>query len=325
MLCSRHRGERRLLNVRLVPRRESRDAASCPNARQRVKEFQVADINQDLLLAALAMLTGAVPQEDLRSALLAWAECPERPLGELLKERGHLDENRVKALNCLVSAHLRQNNGDLGASLDAWNAQALTQDMLTEMENASPGSTLGPTLAASLAATLAGTRGDAEGFELHSELPSFTQEQRFRLIRPHAKGGIGQVWLARDQELQRDVAVKEIQAHYADREGLRARFLLEAEITGNLEHPGIVPVYSLGRNAEGRPFYAMRFIRGETLSLAIKQFHERRIKQAETDEVRKRGGLGRRVPAVAQTFPRCLRCDRVCPQPGSDPPRSQAG
>ena len=55
---------------------------------------------------------------------------------------------------------------------------------------------------------------------------------------------------------------------------LRARFLLEAEITGNLEHPGIVPVYSLGRNAAGRPFYAMRFIRGETLSAAIKLFHE---------------------------------------------------
>ena len=115
----------------------------------------MADINQDLLLAVLAMLTGAVPREDLRSALLAWAECPERPLGELLKERGNLDENRVKALNCLVSAHLRQNNGDLGASLDAWNAQALTQDMLTELENTSPGSTLGATLAASLAATLA--------------------------------------------------------------------------------------------------------------------------------------------------------------------------
>ena len=51
--------------------------------------------------------------------------------------------------------------------------------------------------------------------------------------------------------------------------------LLEAEITGNLEHPGIVPVYSLGRNAEGRPYYAMRFIRGESLSVAIRRFHEK--------------------------------------------------
>ena len=216
--------------------------------------------------------------------MLTWAEQPERPLGDLLRQRGNLDENRVNALKCLVSAHLRQNNGDLGASLDAWNAQALTQDVLTQLENTAPGSTLGATLGATLAFT--GTRGDGAGFSLRAELPSFTQEQRFELIRPHAKGGIGQVWLARDRELQRDVAVKEIQSRYVDREGLRARFLLEAEITGNLEHPGIIPVYSLGRNAEGRPFYAMRFIRGETLSLAIKQFHEKRIKQAETGEVR---------------------------------------
>ncbi len=55
---------------------------------------------------------------------------------------------------------------------------------------------------------------------------------------------------------------------------ISARFLLEAEITGNLEHPGIVPVYSLGHNTEGRPYYAMRFIRGESLSVAIKRFHE---------------------------------------------------
>ena len=94
-------------------------------------------------------------------------------------------------------------------------------------------------------------------------------------IRPYAQGGIGQVWVARDCELQREVALKVIQPQYADREDQRARFLIEAEITGNLEHPGIVPVYSLGRNADGRPYYAMRFIRGESLSAAIREFHVR--------------------------------------------------
>ena len=166
-------------------------------------------------------------------------------------------------------------------SLDAWNAQALTQDMLTELEHTAPGTTLGATLAATLAPTVTGPRGDGFGSRPRAELPSFTQGERFELIKPYAKGGIGQVWLARDRELQREVAVKEIQARYVDRAGLRARFLLEAEITGNLEHPGIVPVYSLGRNASGRPFYAMRFIRGETLSAAIKQFHVARKEDAE--------------------------------------------
>src|SRR5204862_6742358 len=53
----------------------------------------------------------------------------------------------------------------------------------------------------------------------------------------------------------------------------RARFLLEAEVTGGLEHPGIVPVYGLGAYADGRPYYAMRFIRGGSLKEAIERFH----------------------------------------------------
>src|SRR5262249_33427372 len=51
------------------------------------------------------------------------------------------------------------------------------------------------------------------------------------------------------------------------------RFLIEAEITGGLEHPGIVPVYGLGSYANGRPYYAMRFIRGVSLKEAIDHFH----------------------------------------------------
>ncbi len=64
--------------------------------------------------------------------------------------------------------------------------------------------------------------------------------------------------------------------------------MLEAEITGNLEHPGIVPVYSLGRNAEGRPYYAMRFIRGESFSVAIRRFHEAAGNKTGEAEARQR-------------------------------------
>src|SRR5262249_39107301 len=53
----------------------------------------------------------------------------------------------------------------------------------------------------------------------------------------------------------------------------RARLLREAEITGRLEHPGIVPVYGLGKDSHGRPYYAMRFIRGQTFKEAIERFH----------------------------------------------------
>src|SRR5439155_12114311 len=96
---------------------------------------------------------------------------------------------------------------------------------------------------------------------------------RFRILRPHAKGGLGQVSVAHDEELHREVALKEIQDRHADHPESRSRFVLEAEITGGLEHPGIVPVYGLGQYADGRPFYAMRFIQGDSLKEAIQLFH----------------------------------------------------
>jgi serine/threonine protein kinase len=79
--------------------------------------------------------------------------------------------------------------------------------------------------------------------------------------------------VAVDEELHREVALKEIQERYAADVQPRARFLLEAEITGGLEHPGIVPVYGLGHHPDGRPFYAMRFVRGESLREAVARYH----------------------------------------------------
>lgn len=96
---------------------------------------------------------------------------------------------------------------------------------------------------------------------------------RFKKLRFHAKGGLGEVHVAEDQELHREVALKEIQAKHADDPKNQQRFKLEAEITGGLEHPGIVPVYGLGAYADGRPFYAMRFIRGDSLQDAIRDYH----------------------------------------------------
>lgn len=81
------------------------------------------------------------------------------------------------------------------------------------------------------------------------------------------------MFVARDGELNREVALKRIRGSFANDHSARARFLREAEITGNLEHPGIVPIYGLGRDASGQPYYAMRFIHGESLRDAIKRYH----------------------------------------------------
>lgn len=113
--------------------------------------------------------------------------------------------------------------------------------------------------------------GDSQG-GASREQDSIPWPLRFRVLREHAKGGLGKVSVAEDLELHREVAFKEIQRSYADDEEARNRFLLEAEITGGLEHPGIVPVYGLGTHADGRPYYAMRFIRGRSMQQAIEHY-----------------------------------------------------
>lgn len=97
---------------------------------------------------------------------------------------------------------------------------------------------------------------------------------RFQPVKAHARGGLGEVFVALDKELNRFVALKEIQTEHAGDGESRSRFEQEAEITGGLEHPGIVPVYGKGTYSDGRPYYAMRFIEGFSLRDAIAAFHE---------------------------------------------------
>ncbi len=100
-----------------------------------------------------------------------------------------------------------------------------------------------------------------------------------------AEGGLGRLFVARDTELNREVVLKLIKNEtIVDRE-TRRRFEFEAEITSQLDHPGIVPVYGFGRDerSDGRefPYYAMRLIRGQRLEDAIRQFHSADHSSAE--------------------------------------------
>src|SRR5262249_7628569 len=93
------------------------------------------------------------------------------------------------------------------------------------------------------------------------------------------KGGIGQVWLARDTELDREIALKELRPDRSSTAEAFRRFCQEARVTGQLDHPGVVPVYELATGeagkGEGHPYYTMRFVRGRTLSEAVGDFHRK--------------------------------------------------
>jgi serine/threonine protein kinase/tetratricopeptide (TPR) repeat protein len=94
---------------------------------------------------------------------------------------------------------------------------------------------------------------------------------RFEVRTKHAIGGLGEVWVAWDRQLGREVALKQMRPEWAGNVEAAARFRREAEITGYLEHPGVVPIYALGDQDDGRPFYAMQFVRGRTLEQVVSE------------------------------------------------------
>lgn len=94
-------------------------------------------------------------------------------------------------------------------------------------------------------------------------------------MRRHlVKGGMGQVYVAYDHFLQREVALKELFPQATMDESIVRRFLVEAAITAKLELPGIVPIHSLGLDFNGNPYYTMKLIHGITFLDAIKQYHK---------------------------------------------------
>src|SRR5947209_2773537 len=110
------------------------------------------------------------------------------------------------------------------------------------------------------------------GFVLVETLPGDlpagdrTPGSRYTVTRVLAQGGLGRVYVGEDHELHREVAIKEIRPDQAACPEARRRFITEAQVTGQLEHPNIVPVYEmLRRPGSEQPSYVMRMVRGHTL------------------------------------------------------------
>lgn len=98
-------------------------------------------------------------------------------------------------------------------------------------------------------------------------------DRRYTLQQDFAHGGIGRVWLAQDETICRQVAYKVLRSAAAKNRTAVERFLEEAQITGQLEHPGVVPIYDLGWQEGGAPYYSMKLIHGTTLEDAITACH----------------------------------------------------
>ena len=89
---------------------------------------------------------------------------------------------------------------------------------------------------------------------------------RYRLERPLGQGGMATVYLGRDEELDRPVAVKLLAEHLSGDDAFRRRFLREARLAARLSHPNVVSVYDAGETTEGQPYIVMEYVEGTTLA-----------------------------------------------------------
>jgi serine/threonine-protein kinase len=261
--------------------------------------------DHNLLLGILALQMDFVSRDALIVGMQAWVFNKSTPLGQILLDQGALQADTHALLEALVQKHL-QIHGDAEKSLASVSSIGSLRDQLSQIDDQELCASIAHVSAARQEEAVPGTRAPVGNENEEAEAPATRPPSvgtptssglRFRILRPHARGGLGEVFVACDEELHREVALKEIQGRHADHPDSRTRFVVEAEITGGLEHPGIVPVYGLGHYADGRPFYAMRFIRGDSLQQAIEAFHKADVPDRDPGEraLSLRGLLGRFV------------------------------
>jgi serine/threonine-protein kinase len=246
------------------------------------------DADRNLLFGVLALQGELIDAGQLAEACTAWSVRKDRSLADHLVERGWISAEDRHLIEQLLERRLKKHSGDAHRSLVA--AASGAAGVLATLQGVQA-RVVDEDIRQSLAdvphqQTATGT------FEYVSRIsPPLGSRDRYTLTTLHAKGGIGQVWLARDTEMDREIALKELRPDRSDDMALR-RFFQEAQITGQLDHPGVVPVYELARGEPGRdgcrPYYTMRFVRGGTFSDAIAVYHRNRA-----------GGQARRTDLLA--------------------------
>ncbi len=216
----------------------------------------------ELLFGILAMQNNFITHDQFLSGFREWTNDKRRRFGDVLVEQHALETGVRKVLDSLVEAHVKNHESDPQRSLAATSMSTELSSQVFSVDR--------DRLLESVLDFGSVNTGNAT---VTLSLGKTTSDGRFQILRPHRKGGLGQVFVARDEELDREVALKQIKDRRADDQEQRERFLREAEITGKLEHPGVVPVYGMGEDESGRPYYAMRFIRGRSLQEEITTYH----------------------------------------------------
>ena len=234
------------------------------------------DRDQNLLFGIIAIqLRMATPARFIDIAA-AWSIEPARSIPDRMVEAGVLTPEKRQLIDRLVEEALRHHQGDAKATFGTFGGDARLSEIVL---SAALPEEEGQRLSTRLGIPLEFDTVDSSAVRAVTEDPGrYTRKGEF------SRGGMGRILLVHDAFLSRDVALKELLPDFMQPSdpgdpkspmrqsaALVVRFLREARITGQLEHPSIVPVYELGRRPDGGLYYTMKLVRGRTLSKALKE------------------------------------------------------
>jgi PAS domain S-box-containing protein len=227
--------------------------------------------DRNLLFGVMALNADLIDSAQFVEACSLWTARKNMPLGDLLIERGWIQPTDRAHIDYLVERKLDRHAGDASATLASVSGDVMRS--LAALDDADIQRSL-----ADLPRSDVSNSGETIDY-------LFSLPERYTLVHVHATGGVGRIWVARDSQLGREVALKELRPDRAGNSAVLERFLREAQITGQLEHPGVIPVYELSRRADDQPFYTMRLIKGRTLNEAARSYHEQR-KRGDADSLK---------------------------------------
>ena len=251
---------------------------------------------RDLLIGLNAVEQDLITRAQLSEAFHAWnGEDMESSFGGFLCQRGLIDASDRERLEALVDQQLVDGQEAVRSAVwralmqaanendDGFSSASLHQSMnaiVSATESSDPTREYEPHMGETFSPESFDAIDVMQDVKLSTSSSgssndiSATSRSRYSRTRVHSQGGLGRVWLARDQALNREVALKEIRRDRGVTSEKIRRFMREAQITGQLEHPNIIPVYELAAEGTEGPFYTMKFMRGETLTKRIISFHK---------------------------------------------------
>jgi eukaryotic-like serine/threonine-protein kinase len=227
--------------------------------------------NEELLVAVLAVQLGFAKPEQVLSAAASWMTDRTQTLADRLQADGVLSPERRALIEKLLEEAVQAAGGNPNQIMDSLGGEPVLKKAFANSIVLEPDGKL---------RTIEDRIPIQSRERIKDPGPIFLQGSgRYEIRSEHGRGGQARVMLAFDRVIGREIALKELLPERVSSPSgaektlslttAAARFLREARITGQLDHPAIVPVYEIGRNEEGRLYYTMQLVRGRTFAQAL--------------------------------------------------------